>query len=146
MRIQSQIVIALICINAAVAFYDGLGALGVVPEYQFTHGLNQTQLTPDQAQVQYGNASELAEGWSQNPPTVIDLVGDIVGSLPSYFKVILDVFGGFTMLILQLASAVPLDPVSAAVITLFATLLATPFGFMMLAYIVELISGRTTNE
>jgi hypothetical protein len=146
MRIQSQIIIALIILNACIAAYDGFGALGLIPEYAYVHQLNQTQLTPDEGLVQYGNASEIAEDWSQNPPTVIGVIGDIVGSLPTYFKIIIDVIAGFPMLIIQIADAFALDTVTASAILVFATLFGTPFGFLMVSYIIELISGRTLNE
>ena len=146
MRIQSQIIIALIIMNACIAAYDGFGALGIIPEYAYVHPLNQTQLTPDEGMVQYGNASDIAADWSQNPPTVIGVIGDIVGSLPTYFKVLIDIFAGFPMLIIQIASAFALDTVSSAAILVFATLFGTPFGFLMVSYIIELISGRPLNE
>jgi len=146
LRIQSQIIIALIILNACIAAYDGFEALGLIPEYAYIHPLNQTQLTPDEGMVQFGNASDIAADWSQNPPTVIGVIGDIVGSLPTYFKVLIDIFAGFPMLIIQIASAFALDTVSSAAILVFATLFGTPFGFLMVSYIIELISGRTLNE
>jgi hypothetical protein len=146
LRIQSQIIIALIILNACIAAYDGFGVLGLIPEYAYIHPLNQTQLTPEQGMVRYGNASDIAADWSQNPPTVIGVIGDVVGSLPTYFKVLIDIFAGFPMLIIQIASAFALDTVSSAAILVFATLFGTPFGFLMVSYIIELISGRTLNE
>lgn len=146
MRIQSQILIALICLNAAIAFSDGLGALGVLPGYSYVHPLSQNGTTPEGAMVQYGNATDAASSWSQNPPTVIGVIGDIVGSLPSYFKVLIDVIAGFPLLIIQLSSIFALDVTGTLVIVAFAALLGTPFGFLMFSYIIELISGRPLNE
>lgn len=147
MRIQSQIIIALICLNAAIAFADGLGELGVLPGYNYAHGLTGTNSTDyEGAMVIYGNATDLAANWSNDPPTTIGVIGDIVGSLPSYFKVILDVIGGFPILIIQLSNMFALDSTSTLVVAAFATFLGTPFGFLMFSYIIELISGRVVNE
>lgn len=143
MRTASQIIIALICLNAAIAFADGLGALGVLPAWNYTHGLSVNSTDPTGALVQYGNATDMATTWSSNPPTVIGVIGDIVGSLPSYFKIIVDVIGGFPILIIQLSNMFALDPTGTLVVLVFASLLATPFGFLMFSYIIELISGRS---
>ncbi len=94
MRIQSQILIALICFNAAIAFVDALGELNVLPGYNYAHGLGTNSTDYNGALVQYGNATDLATSWSQNPPSVVAVIGDIVGSLPSYFKIVIDLIGG----------------------------------------------------
>ncbi len=145
MRIQSQIIIAIICINAAIAFYDGAGALGLVPSFEYAHPLTNSTYSGGEP-VQYGNASDVATQWTKNPPSVIGIIGDIVGGLPIYFKVILDVIGGLPMLVAQLASAFALDTVSASALLLVSTLLGTPFGFLMFSYIVELITGRVIHD
>ncbi len=146
MRIQSQILIALICFNAAIAFVDALGTIGVVPGYNYAHSLSTNSTDYNGAMVQYGNATDLAASWSTNPPTTIGVIGDIVGSLPSYFKIVIDLIGGFPILIIQLSNMFALDATSALVVAALATFLATPFGFLMFSYIVEWISGRSQND
>lgn len=147
MRIQSQIIIAILCINAAIAFVDTLGYLEVIPGWGYAHGLSEgANVDYEGSMVEYGNATDIATQWSQNPPSVIAVVGDIVGSLPSYFKIIVDIIGGFPLLIIQLGSMFALNDVAVLVIAAVATLLATPFGFLMFSYIIELISGRQMNE
>jgi hypothetical protein len=146
LRIQSQILIALICFNAAIAFVDTLGIIGVLPGYNFAHGLGTNSTDYNGAMVQYGNATDMATSWSQNPPTAIGVIGDIVGSLPSYFKIVIDLIGGFPILIIQLSNMFALDATGALVIAALATFLATPFGFLMFSYIVEWISGRSQND
>ena len=146
MRIQSQIIIALICFNAAIAFVDGLGEIGVLPGYNYAHGLSTNSTDYNGAMVQYGNATDMARSWSENPPTTIGVIGDIVGSLPSYFTVIIDLIGGFPILIIQVSNMFALDATATLVVAALATFLATPFGFLMFSYIVEWISGRSQND
>jgi len=146
LRIQSQILIALICFNASIAFVDALGVIGVVPGYNYAHSLGTNSTDYNGALVQYGNATDLASSWSQNPPTTIGVIGDIVGSLPSYFKIVVDLIGGFPILIIQLSNMFALDSTGSLVIAALATFLATPFGFLMFSYIIEWISGRTQND
>lgn len=136
----------MICINAAIAFVDTLGELGFMPGYEFAHALSTNSTDVDGAMVQYGNATDAATSWSENPPSVIAVIGDIVGSLPSYFKIILDVIAGFPLLIIQLSNMFALDATASLVITAVATMFATPFGFLMFSYIIELISGRSLND
>jgi hypothetical protein len=143
MRLQSQLIIIIICLNAGMALVDGLGALGVLPAYTISHPLtNQTTSTNGAGIVQYGNASDIADKWSQNAPSTIGVIGDMVGSLPTYFKIIADVIGGFPLLIIQIGAMFPLDSVSTAVVLAFATAMATIWGYLMVTYIIELISGR----
>jgi hypothetical protein len=143
MRIQSMLLIALVCVNAGMALVDGLGALGVLPAYSYVHPLsNQTVVSGSGGLVQYGNASDIATQWSGNPPTTIGVIGDIVGSLPIYFKIIIDLIGGFPLLIVQLGAIFPLDTVSGYVVLAFAGAMATVWGYLMVTFIIELISGR----
>ncbi len=130
-----------------MALVDGLGALNVLPAYSIAHPLsNQTTNTNGGGIVQYGNASDIANSWSANPPTTIGVIGDIVGSLPIYFKIIADVIGGFPLLIIQVGAMFPLDAVSQAVILVLATAMATVWGYLMITFIIELISGRYIAE
>lgn len=149
MRVQSQLLLIFICLNAGMTMVDGLGMLGVIPGYSLAHSLSNstsTPLNPSNAAVQYGNASEIATQWSANPPTILGMIGDILGSLPWYFKMILDVIGGFPFLIVQLASSFALDPISAAAILCISSALSLIWGWLMASFIIELISGRMLNE
>jgi len=99
------------------------------------------------AAVQYGDAGEIAEAWStRDPPTLLGVIGDIMGSIPWYFTMILSVIAGFPMLILQLSSAFPLDPVASNVVLAFDIALVAIWGWLMASFIIELISGRPLNE
>lgn len=147
MRIQSQLLLIMVCINAGMAFADGLGALNILPGYSLTHPIsNSTFINGTDSLVQYGNATDNAVQWSASPPSVIGVIGDIVGSLPGYFKVIVDLIGGFPILIIQIGNMFPLDSISELVVVLFASAMATIWGFLMLSYVFELISGRMVNE
>lgn len=149
MRIQSQLLLIFICLNAGMTLVDGLGTLGVIPGYAYAHGISNstsTSLNPSDAAVQYGNASQIADSWSKNPPTILGMIGDILGSLPWYFKMILDIIGGFPFVIVQLASGFALDPLSSAVVVCFSSALSLIWGWLMASYIIELISGRMLNE
>ena len=149
MRKQSQLLLLFICINVGMSMVDGLGSLGAIPGYSYAHGLsNSTSIPndPSAAAVQYGNASEIATAWSQNPPTLLGTIGDILGSLPWYFRMILDIFTGFPFLVAQLASAFTLDPLSSNVVLVISVGLSSVWGWLMASFIVELISGRMLNE
>ena len=126
---------------------DGLGAAGVIPGYSLAHGLSGSIPTdPSQAAIQYGNASDIATQWTKNPPTALGTIGDILGSLPWYFKMVIDIFSGFPFLIAQLGSAFPLDAASSNVVLIFAVALSTVWGWLMASFIIEIISGRFLNE
>jgi hypothetical protein len=132
---------------------DGLGAVGVqyniqlVPGYNYTHAAsNSTQPQGTGAMVQYGNATQLAQQWSSNPPTTIGVIGDIVGSLPIYFKILADVLAGPAVIIIQLANMFPLDTVSANIVVLFAAAIETIWAYLMVTFCIELISGRYIVE
>jgi hypothetical protein len=149
MRVQSQLLLIFICLNAGLTLVDGLGNLGVIPGYSLAHSLsNSTAISssPTDAAVQYGNASQIATSWSQNPPTLLGTVGDILGSLPWYFTMIIDIFTGFPFLIVQLSSAFALDPLSSNVVLVISVALSSVWGWLMASFIVELISGRLLNE
>ena len=149
MRIQSQLLLIFVCLNAGMTLVDGLGSAGVIPGYALSHGLtNSTSSStdPNSAAVQYGNATDIAGQWTAKAPTVIGVIGDVVGALPWYFKMIADVITGFPFLIAQLGSAFPLDNTSANVVLLFVTALSVIWGWLMVSFIVELISGRFLNE
>jgi hypothetical protein len=88
MRIQSQIIIAIICINAAIAFGDSLGALGVLPGYDVAHSLSVNGTSTEAAMVQYGNGLM----WLRNGAVTANGYWgswDIVGSLPSSLRLLL---------------------------------------------------------
>ena len=149
MRVQSQLLLIFVCLNAGMTLVDGLGNLGVIPGYSMAHSLTNSSSIPtdaNSAAVQYGNASQIATSWSQNPPTLLGTIGDILGSLPWYFRMILDIFTGFPFLIAQLSSAFALDALSSNVVLVISVALSSVWGWLMASFIVELISGRMLNE
>ena len=147
MRVQSELIIMFICLTAAMVLVDGLGAAGAVPGYSYVHApSNSTVPQGTGAMVQYGNATQLSQQWSANPPTTIGVIGDIVGSLPIYFKILADVFAGPVALIVQLANMFPLDEASGNIVILFAGAIETVWAYLMVSFILELISGRYIVE
>jgi len=144
MRIQAQLLLIFVCINAAMGLVTALQGLGVID-------LFSTISTPAQdlnsAAVQYGDAGEVAEAWStRDPPTLLGVIGDIMGSIPWYFTTMLSLVAGFPMLILQLSSAFPLDPVASNVVLAFDIALVGIWSWLMFSFVIELISGRPLNE
>lgn len=147
MRIQSELILIFICLTAAVTLVDGLGAAGCVPGYSYVHqASNSTQAQGTGAAIQYGNATAIATNWSKNPPTTIGVIGDIVGSLPIYFQVLSNVFAGPALLIIQIANMFPLDAPSSNVVLLFAGAIETIWAYLMVSFVVELVSGRYIVE
>ena len=144
MRIQSQLLLIFVCINAAMGLVSALQGFGVIDLFG---SVSVPEQTLDSAAVQYGDGAEIAESWStRDPPTLLGVVGDIMGSIPWYFTMILSVIAGFPMLILQLSSAFPLDPTAANVVLAFDIALVAIWGWLMASFIIELISGRPLNE
>lgn len=126
---------------------DGLGAAGAVPGYSFVHApSNSTQPQGTGAAVQYGNATAISTNWSVNPPTTIGVIGDIVGSLPIWFQILIPVFAGPATLIIQIASMFPLDAASANIVVLFAGAIEGVWAYLMVSFVLELISGRYVTE
>lgn len=144
MRIQSQLLLIFVCINAAMGLVVALQGFGVINLFG---SISTSDTDLNSAAVQYGDAGEIAEAWStRDPPTLLGVIGDIMGSIPWYFTMILSVIAGFPMLILQLSSAFPLDPVASNVVLAFDIALVAIWGWLMASFIIELISGRPLNE
>jgi hypothetical protein len=141
---QSQLLLIFVCINAAMGLVSALQGLGVIDLFG---SISVPEQTLDSAAVQYGDAGQIAEAWStRDPPTLLGVIGDIMGSIPWYFSMILGVIAGFPMLILQLSSAYPLDPVASYVVLSFDIALVSIWFWLMTSFIIELISGRPLNE
>jgi hypothetical protein len=66
--------------------------------------------------------------------------------LPIYFKILADVFAGPAVLIIQLANMFPLNAASGNVVILFAGAIETVWAYLMVSFIVELVSGRYIVE
>ncbi|MCL2476327.1 hypothetical protein [Candidatus Bathycorpusculum sp.] len=144
MRIQAQLLLIFVCINAAMGLVTALQGLGVIDLFS---AISTPEQTLDSAAVQYGDPGEIATAWStRDPPTLLGVIGDIMGSIPWYFSMMLSLVAGFPMLVLQLSSAFPLDPLASNVVLAFDMALVAIWGFLMVSFVIELISGRPLNE
>jgi hypothetical protein len=150
----------ILCLNLAVTLVNSLGAVGAIPGYNYLHpisGANSTlALNQSQNLVSYGNVSSAAGGWINSTSNygtgilgVFGMIGDIVNSLPTFFKIMLSVVFGFPALIASICTVYglnPLNPVSSSdyVVTIFLVAFEGIFFYLMLLFVVELISGRET--
>jgi len=144
MRVQSQLLVLFVCLNAAMGMVTELSNLGIVNLFGST-GVDAPKSVGD-AMVQYGDAPAIADDWSKKPPTVLGMIGDILGSIPWYFRIAMSGIAGFPILAVQLANAYALDPMGNAIVTIFVVGLTLVWGWLMASFIIELISGRFLNE
>ncbi len=141
MRTQNQIIIFILCINVAMAMVDAFGS-GVIAGTQYTSNPSDSGTLNTYAS-EY-NATSTASEWQ--PPTLLTAIGDIVWSLPKFFIIILDIIGGFPLLLIRIGNLFVFDSFAAAAWLVFCSGIGVVFGYIMVMFIIELVSGRSLND
>lgn len=144
MRVQNQIVIFILCLNVALAMVDAFGS-AVIPGtgYGYSGPPSDNGSALGTYTSEY-NATDVAANWQ--PPSVLTAIGDIVWSLPKFFIIMLDIVAGFPLLLIRIGAMFAFDATAGATWLVFCGGLGAIFGYMMVTFILELISGRPLND
>jgi hypothetical protein len=130
-----------------MVFVDSCGNANLIAGYNYSHPTNSSATSTGQNLVTNGDINNTINKWSGSNPTILGMIGDILGALPWYFGKITELMFGFTFLIDRMAQCFPnLDPISLGVISGVETLLGGVFAWLAFSYIIELITGRPLNE
>ena len=130
-----------------MVFVDTAGNLNLIAGYNYSHPVNGTATSTGKNLVTNGDINNTINKWSGSNPTIIGMIGDILGALPWYFGKLTEIMFGFTFLIDRMAQAFPnLDVASLAMVNAVEVALGGVFAWLGFSYIIELISGRPLNE
>lgn len=143
MKTESGLLIFVLILNLSVMLVTDLGRLGVIPGATRVQQLNATGTTDDY--TERFNATYIIREW--NPPAIdIPIVGDIVGALAFMFDQIQFIIIGFPIFLWDLGAVYITDSTGLAVWQAISGTIAAVFAIYMSWFIIQLITGRITNE
>ena len=139
MRLQTQILVFMICLNLATTVVVQLG----VPGTGYTQPSNSTG-TATQYEQRF-NATEMGGNW-QATNYGIPIIGDIFGAFYFFFNCIKFLLAGFPIMLWWIGDNFITDPAGRIAYGILITPIIALFAVMMGMYIIEFIGGRYLNE
>lgn len=144
MRVQTQILIFILCINTMFTLVLNLNAAGTpIGGLQYVQPTNTTGSFNDT--TSRFNATQIANQWSQNTFN-IPVIGDIWSGFSFLIKNIGYLLGGFAFMFAWIGDSMLTDSSARVAFDILSGAIGAIFSVLMALWMVEIISGRVLND
>ena len=144
MRVQTQILIFILCINVSFTLLMNLNASGTpIGGMNYVQPLNASSSFNDT--INQYNATAVASAWSQNTYS-IPVIGDIFSGFSFLIKNMAYLLGGFAFMLSWIGDGMIVDSGARAAWVVITGALSAMFAVLMFLWMIELISGRVLND
>ena len=140
MKVQWQILLFIFCLNLTFGLAIAVAVPGTEYVTPVVQGPNATEYE------EHFNATELAEGWDQNPLSGIPIIGDVFAGFSFAWQYMQYLVDGFPMLLGFIRNTYITSSAGIVVFLVLENVLRAIFALLIVTFLIEFMSGRVFTD